>query len=91
MIFFFEQGSEEATLKMTGSPDLKIGLDHRYRLTESPNSRLVGLRGQWIKLDTFYLDYIVFWDFIRSEARVKFEGNKITITITYLNWNSPGM
>jgi hypothetical protein len=37
----------------------------------------------------FYLDYIVFGDFIRSEARIKFDGDKITVTITYLNWNSP--
>jgi hypothetical protein len=89
MTFFFEQGSEEATLKMTGSPGLKIGLDHRYRLTESPNSRPIGLRGHWIESDTFYLDYIVFGDFIRNEARIKFDGNKIAVTITYLNWNSP--
>jgi len=53
MTFFFEQGSDEATLIMTDSPDLKIGLDHRCQLTESPNSRPIGLRGQWIESDTF--------------------------------------
>lgn len=89
MTFFFAQGENEATLKMTDSPDLKIGLDNQYRLTESFHGRPIGLRGQWTEFDTFYLDYIVFGDFIRSEARIKFEGNKITVTITYLNWNSP--
>lgn len=89
MMFRFKPGSEEATLKMTDSPDLKIGLDNCYRLTEVPNSRPIGLRGQWIETDTFYLDYIVFGDFIRSEARIKFDGNKITVTISYLNLNSP--
>lgn len=89
MTFFFEQGLDEATLKMTNSPALKIGLDHRYRLTEVPNGRPIGLRGQWIEKDLFYLDYIVLGDFIRSEARITFEGDKIMVTITYLNWNSP--
>ena len=89
MTYFFEQGSDEATLKMTDTPDLKIGLDNRYRITEILNSRPFGLRGQWSESDTFYLDYIVFGDYIRSDARIKFEGNKITMTIMYLNWNSP--
>lgn len=89
MTFFFEQGLDEATLKMTGSFDLKIGLDNRYRLTDSLNNRPVGLRGQWIESDMFHLDYITFGDFIHSEAWIRFEGNKITVSITYLNWNSP--
>jgi hypothetical protein len=89
MTFRFEPGSEEATLIMSNSPDLKIGLDDRYRLTDSPNGRPIGLRGQWIDSATFYLDYIVFGDLIRSEAQIKFDDNKITVTITYLNWKSP--
>lgn len=89
MTFHFDPGSEDAILKMSGSPDLKIGLDDRYRLTASPNSRPIGLRGKWIDSSTFYLDYIVFGDFIRSEARIVFDEDKITVTITYLNWNNP--
>jgi len=89
MTFHFDPGSEDAILKMSGSPDLKIGLDNRYRLTDSPNGRPIGLRGKWIDSSTFYLDYIVFGDFIRSEARIVFDEDKITVTITYLNWNSP--
>ncbi len=89
MTFHFDPGAAEAILTMSDSPDLKIGLDDRYRLTDSPNSRPIGLRGHWLDSSTFYLDYIVFGDFIRSEARIKFDENKITVTITYLNWNSP--
>ena len=89
MTFRFEPDSEEAILLMSGSPDLKIGLDNRYRLTDSSNGRPIGLRGQWVDANTFYLDYIVFGDFIRSEAQIKFDNEKITMTITYLNWNSP--
>ena len=89
MTFHFDPGAAETILTMSDSPDLKIGLDDRYRLTDSPNSRPIGLRGHWLDSSTFYLDYIVFGDFIRSEARIKFDENKITVTITYLNWNSP--
>lgn len=87
MTYFFEQGSNEATLRMTASSDLKIGLDNLYRITET-DSGPIGLRGRWIEADMFYLDYIVFGDFIRSEAGIKFEGEKIIVTITYLNWDS---
>jgi hypothetical protein len=89
MTFHFDPGSAEAILTMSNPPDLKIGLDDRYRLNTSPNSRPVGLRGRWIDSTTFYLDYIVFGDFIRSEAKIKFDEDNITVTITYLNWNNP--
>jgi len=89
MTFYFKPESDEANLKMQGSPDLKIGMDDRYRLTEMPDSRPTGLRGRWIEQDTFYLDYIIFEDFIRSEARIQFEGKQMTVTIKYLNWNNP--
>ncbi|MBI5952274.1 MAG: serine hydrolase [Chloroflexi bacterium] len=89
MTFHFEPGLDEATLTISGSPKLKIGLDNRYRLTNSPNSRPIGLRGQWAGTDRLYLDYIIFGDFIRSEAWMTFTGDEITITISYLNWNNP--
>jgi hypothetical protein len=89
MMFRFEPRSEEAILIMSDSSDLKIGLDNRYRLTESPNSRPIGLRGHWLDPATFYLDYIIFGDFIRSEASINFADNRMIVTITYLNWNSP--
>jgi hypothetical protein len=89
MRFHFEPKSDEAILIMTDSPDLKIGLDNRYRLTEMPNDRPIGLRGTWIEPDTFYLDYIIFGSFIRSEAWIKFAGDEMTININYLNWNNP--
>jgi CubicO group peptidase (beta-lactamase class C family) len=89
MTFHFEAGLDEATLTMSDSPELKIGLDNRYRLTDSLNSRPIGLRGQWVENDRLYLDYIIFGDFIRSEAWITFAGDEITITIRYLNWNNP--
>jgi hypothetical protein len=89
MMFHFEKGSAEAILRMTNSPDLKIGLDNRYRITESPNTRPIGLRGQWVNQDTLYLDYIIFGEFIRSEAYITFSDKEITIRINYLNWDNP--
>jgi CubicO group peptidase (beta-lactamase class C family) len=74
MRFHFEQGSDEAILSMTGSPDLGIGLDNRYRLTKTPTSRPIGLRGQWLESDTFYLDYIIFGDFIPKRSTDKIRG-----------------
>lgn len=76
MTFQFEPASNEAVLKMTDSPDIKIGLDNRYRRTETRNSRPIGLRGKWVESDILYLDYIIFGEFIRSEARIKFADKK---------------
>ena len=89
MMIRFETGSDEAVLTMADSPNLKIGLDNRYRLTESLNTRPIGLRGQWVKPDTLFLDYIIFGDFIRSEAYITFSDKEITIRINYLNWDNP--
>jgi CubicO group peptidase (beta-lactamase class C family) len=89
MKFHFEPGSDEAILTMIDSPDLRIGLDNRYRLTEMPNDRPIGLRGRWAEPNTFYLDYIIFGEFIRSEAWITFGQGEITIKINYLNWNNP--
>jgi len=89
MSFHFEPGTDEAGLKMTDSPNLTIGLDNRYRFTEISKEKPIGLRGQWVESKVFYLDYIVFGDFIRSEARIQFEGDEMTVTINYLNWDNP--
>ena len=89
MTFDFEPGKDEAILKMTNSPNLTIGLDNRYRLTEMASGRPIGLRGQWVELNVFYLDYIIFGNFIRSEAWIQFVGDEMTVTINYLNWDSP--
>jgi hypothetical protein len=89
MTFHFEPGSNEAVLQMTDSPDIKIGLDNRYRLTKTPNLRPIGLRGKWVESDTLYLDYIIFGEFIRSEARINFAANEMAMTLKYLNWDNP--
>ena len=88
MIFTFQAGSDEATLSISGSTDLKIGLDNRYRLTELPNSRPVGLRGRWDEPDEFYLDYIIQGDLIESIGRFKYEDSHMAVKITNLNFNS---
>jgi hypothetical protein len=64
MTFFFQPGSEEATLRIGGSPEMKIGLDNLYRLTEIPGSRPVGLRGGWEESGEFVLEFLVKGDFI---------------------------
>jgi hypothetical protein len=89
MKFHFEPVSDEAVLTMTDSPDLKIGLDNRYRLTDISNDRPIGLRGKWVESNTLYLDYIIFGEFIRSEALIRFEDQKLIIKLNYLNWDNP--
>jgi CubicO group peptidase (beta-lactamase class C family) len=89
MTFTFQPSSDTAVLSMSGSSDLEIGLDHRYRLTETPVSRPVGLRGRWLEADEFELDYIIEGEFIESVGRFKFEGSQMTISITNLNYGGP--
>jgi hypothetical protein len=76
---------------MSGSPDLGIGLDNRYRLTGTPVSRPVGLRGRWLAADEFELDYIIQGEFIESVGRFKFEGSQMILNITNLNYGGPPM
>jgi len=74
---------------MSASPDLEIGLDNRYRLTETPDSRPVGMRGRWLAQDEFELDYIILSEFIESVGSFKFEGSRLTLTIKNLNFGYP--
>ena len=91
MTFNFQPDSDTAILKMSTSSDLKIGLDNRYRLTETPNSRPVGLRAQWLAPDEFKLEYIIQGEFIESMGRFKFEGSRMTLTIINLNFGDRPM
>jgi CubicO group peptidase (beta-lactamase class C family) len=91
MTFTFQPYSDTAVLSMSGSPDLEIGLDNRYRLTETPVSRPVGLRGRWLAADEFELDYIIQGEFIESVGRFKFEGSQMILNITNLNYGGPHM
>jgi len=89
MTFSFQSDSDVATLKITGSPTLEIGLDNQYRLTETPGSRPVGLKGYWDTPNTFVLHYILKGDFIESVGRIEFEGDRMTLAITSLNYSGP--
>lgn len=91
MNFTFQPNSDTAVLRMSASPDLEISLDNRYRLTETPGSRPVGLRGRWLTSDEFELEYIIQGDFIESVARFKFEGGQMTLSITNLNFGGSPM
>lgn len=89
MTFSFRPGSDVATLKITGSPTLEIGLDNQYRMTETPGRRPVGLKGYWDMPNTFVLHYIIRGDFIESVARIEFSDNRMTLTIKNLNYGGP--
>jgi len=91
MTFNFQPGADTAQLRMSASPDLEIGMDERYRLTENPESRPVGMRGRWLSPDEFELDYIIQGEFIESVGRFKFKGSQMTLTITNLNFGNPPM
>jgi CubicO group peptidase (beta-lactamase class C family) len=89
MTFRFQSDGETAVLKMSGSPDLVIGLDDRYRLTEIPGSRPIGLRGHWLGTNEFQLDYIILGEFIESVGRFTFEEDEIKLSIQKLNFGGP--
>ena len=91
MTFTFQPNSDTAILRMSGSPDLEIGLDNRYRLTEIPASRPVGLRGRWLSPNEFELEYIIQGDFIESAGRIEFKGDQITLAIKNLNFGGSAL
>jgi CubicO group peptidase (beta-lactamase class C family) len=89
MTYVFTPGSATATLKMTASPDLLIGLDNRYRLNAIPGGRPVGLRGRWATATRFELDYIIKGDFVTSLGSIEFPADRITVSVKLLNSNTP--
>jgi hypothetical protein len=89
MTFRFQPDGATAVLKMSGSPDLEIGMDDRYRLTENPGSRPIGLRGRWLGTNEFQLDYIILGEFVESVGRFTFEEDKMTLSIQNLNFGGP--
>jgi CubicO group peptidase (beta-lactamase class C family) len=86
MTFLFEPGSDEAILKMAGAPDLNIGLDNTYHITEIPESRPVGLLGSWKTSSVFNINYLVLGDFVEVVAEIRFETDHILVSITDLNF-----
>jgi len=89
MAFSFQAGSDEAVLKMDGSPqDLKIGLDNIYRINKVSEGRPIGLRGAWKSANEFSLEYIILGDFIESFGNIQFEAAQIRVAITTLNFSS---
>jgi len=64
-------------------------MDNRYRLNDVPDTRPVGLRGEWVETDTFFLDYIIFGEFIHSVAHIQFINESLNINIDYLNYATP--
>jgi hypothetical protein len=89
MTFSFQPGFDVATLEISGSPALAIGLDGQYRLTESPGSRPVGLKGYWDTPNTFVLQHILMGDFMESVGRIEFAGDRMTLSIKSLNYTNP--
>ena len=87
MTILFQPDADTAILRMSNSPDLKIGMDNRYRLTETPGSRPVGLRGRWLNSNEFEMDYMIHGEFIESTARFVFEGSQMKLTIKNLNFS----
>ncbi len=89
MTFSFQPDFDVATLSITGSPTLEIGLDDQYRLTETPGSRPVGLKGYWEPPSTFVLQHIIMGDFLESVGRIEFDDNRMMLTIKSLNYSNP--
>jgi len=91
MSFVFQPGSPEASLIINGSQELRIGLDNRYRLSEAPDSRPVGLKAYWEPSGEFVMEFIILGDFIQSRGRVKFEQEKLTLTFNNLNFGGQAL
>jgi len=83
MSLTFEPDRQEARLDLSlGQKNIRvrIGLDGLYRLSES-EGHLRAYRGSWEDERTFLLDYQVVDHTERGSARMKFEGNTVTIWI----------
>jgi hypothetical protein len=82
----FQDLSSEAILKLGDNPDIRIGLDNRYRLTDVPGSRPVAMRGRWQGENLFLLEYLVLGDFGKNAVLLEFDGDQMTLTIENLSF-----
>jgi CubicO group peptidase (beta-lactamase class C family) len=84
--FTFQEGSSDAILRISDSPDLPVGLDNRFRLTDTSGGRPIGLRGRWEADGKFFLTYITFGDIVTSHAWFRFQADEVRVTIQPLNF-----
>lgn len=84
LTFTFQPGSDEAILSLADTPDIKIGLDNTYHLTEDSDGRgrPIGLRGAWQGDNTLSLDYLTLGEFLETKAIVVFDGDQISMSIS---------
>jgi CubicO group peptidase (beta-lactamase class C family) len=88
LAFSFTEGANQATVRFNDTTDLKVGLDNRFRLSESPNSRPIGMRGQWSEANTFSLDYIILGEFREQAITLQFNEDRLAVTIQDKNFDS---
>ncbi|HJS29611.1 MAG TPA: serine hydrolase [Anaerolineales bacterium] len=82
----FQEGSDEAVLKLDDVPDALIGLDNRFRLTSVPGSRPIAMRGRWLGDAVFSLEFLVLGDFAKNAVLLGFDGDQMTLTIENLSF-----
>jgi CubicO group peptidase (beta-lactamase class C family) len=80
--FDFGGDPAEATLRVAGSPLLRIGLDNGYRITEEPDGRLTAMRGHWAGDNLFYLDFQLVGEAADSSGVFRFGDDEMSLSIT---------
>jgi CubicO group peptidase (beta-lactamase class C family) len=82
----FQDGADEAILKMSNTPDTLIGLDNTYRLSEIPNSHPIAMRGRWQDDRVFTMEYLVLGDFAKNIVSFEFDGDQMVLTVENLSF-----
>ncbi len=86
--FEFQPGAATGAIRMSGAPELTVGLDNRYRLTVDPegNSRPIGLRGRWQADGSLLIEDITLGEFSKTMVTAAFEPGGLTLTAVNLNF-----
>jgi hypothetical protein len=86
--FDFQPDSEMATIRMSQTPEMIVGLDNRYRLTVDPDqqSRPIGLRGRWLADEKFMVEDITLGEFGKTVVTVEFSGDHLRLTAANLSF-----
>jgi hypothetical protein len=66
---------------------MPIGLDHRYRITNMPGARPIGMRGAWVTDDTFSIDFVNLGEFVEQTVDIKSNGDEVPITVLIENFD----
>lgn len=84
--FNFAQNSSEAEVTFNQSVRYTMGMDGRYRMTDNPPGRPLGLKTRWLDDRSLLVSDIVLGEYATVEALFTFDGKQVHVSVKNLSF-----